>query len=92
MKSVGSVLKNWSIDDRDKYLSREFQQFGVHLAEELGDPKHKSLYIKMAKEIPRQILSDALSFVLDSNANSKPRLFMWKVKELRGKVDNKPQK
>lgn len=83
MKSLGSVLSNWTLDNRDKYLSREFQKFGIYLAEQLFDMKHKSLYIRMAKEIPRQILEDALAFVLDSNADSKAKLFMWKVKKLK---------
>ncbi len=83
MKSLGSVLADLQFDDRDKFLSREFQQYGMHLAESLGDMKHKALYIKMAKEIPRPILESALGFVLDSNANSKARLFMWKVKQLK---------
>lgn len=83
MKSLGSVLSNWKVDDRDKFLSREFQKFGIYVAEQLSDMKHKSLYIKMAKETPRQILEDALAFVLDSNADSKARLFMWKVKQLK---------
>ena len=83
MKSLGNVLSKWQIDDRDKFLSREFQKFGIYLAESLGDMKHKSLYIKMAKETPRQTLEDALTFVLDSKADSKPRLFMWKVKQLK---------
>lgn len=83
MKSLGSVLANWKVDDRDKYLSREFQKFGIYIAEQLSDMKHKSLYIKMAKETPRQILEDALAFVLDANADSKARLFMWKVKQLK---------
>ena len=89
MKSLGNVLADWKVEDRDKYLSREFQQFGMHLAESLGDLKHKALYIKMAKEVPRQVLEDALSFVLDSNANSKARLFMWKVKQLKLGVANR---
>lgn len=28
----------------------EFQQYGIYLSEELHDPKHKSFYIKLAKE------------------------------------------
>ncbi len=84
MKTLGNILADWTPDNRDKYLSKEFQQFGIHLAESLGDMKHKALYIKMAKELPRQTLLDALSFVLDANANSKGRLFMWKVKQLKG--------
>ena len=83
MKSIGSVLSTVKIDDSDKYLSREFQQYGIYLSEKLNDPKHKSLYIKMAKDAPRGILDEALSFVLDSHADSKARLFMWKVKQLK---------
>ena len=83
MKSLRSVLSNLRIDDSDKYLSREFQKYGIYLAEKLGDMPHKALYMKMAKEMPRQILDDALSFVLDANADSKAKLFMWKVKHLK---------
>ncbi|HEV2339999.1 MAG TPA: hypothetical protein VGT05_04580 [Patescibacteria group bacterium] len=83
MQQVGDILKRFD-PTRDKYISREFQSFGVHLTEELGDYKHKSLYIKMAKTIPRAILEKALSFVVDSKANNKGALFMWKVKQLKG--------
>lgn len=84
MKSIGTILSSLNLDDkRDKYLSREFQKYGIYLAERLGDMKHKALYIKMAKEIDRKILDQALSFVLDANARSKARLFMWKVSQLK---------
>jgi len=33
--------------------------------------------------VPRAILEKALSFVKDARANSKPKLFMWKMKKLR---------
>lgn len=83
MKTIGDIVGKFQLDDRDKYLSREFQEFGIFLAEKLGDMGHKALYIKMAKTTPRGILQEALSFVLDANANSKARLFMWKVKQLK---------
>lgn len=83
MPSLKAILSNFDLSDRDKYLSREFQKYGIYLAERLGDMKHKALYIKMAKEVPRQILHDALTFVLDANARSKAKLFMWKVKQLK---------
>jgi len=67
----------------DKYISREFQAYGIYLAETLNDYKHKSLYIRLAKTVPRAILEKAMSFVKDAQATSKPRLFMWKMKELR---------
>lgn len=81
MESLGEVLKHFD-PLQDKYISREFQAFGCHLAEKLGDTRRKSLYIKLAKTLPRPVLEKALSFVVDSNARSKGALFMWKLKEL----------
>lgn len=81
-QSIGEILKNFN-PVNDKYVSREFQSYGLYLSEELEDPKHIALYIKLAKTIPRPLLDKALSFVKDSNAKSKGRLFMWKLKELK---------
>ena len=66
----------------DKYISREFQTFGVYLAEKLEDKSHKSLYMKLAKTLPRPVLEKALRFVVDSHAHRKGALFMWKLKQL----------
>ncbi len=82
MQSIKQVLTKFD-PTKDKYISREFQSFAVHLTEQLNDYKHKSLYMKMAKTIDRAILEKALSFVSDSNANNKGALFMWKVSQLR---------
>lgn len=82
MDSLGQVLSKFNPLE-DKYISREFQSYGIYLAEELGDYKHKSLYIRLAKIVPRAILEKALSFVKDANAKSKPRLFMWKMGKLK---------
>lgn len=82
MKSVNQILKNFD-PVKDKYVSREFQSFGIHLAEELDDYKHRSLYIKLAKTVHRSILEKALSFCIDSNAKNKGGLFMWKLKQLK---------
>jgi hypothetical protein len=81
MDSVKDVLKKFN-PSTDKYISREFQSFGVHLSESLNDYKHKALYIKMARDIPRAVLEKALSFTVDSNAKNKGALFMWKLKEM----------
>lgn len=83
MQKLGTILQKVNLDDSDKYLSREFQKYGIYLAEKLGDMPHKAIYIKFAKTISREILDQALSFVLDANAKSKAKLFMWKVKQLR---------
>lgn len=82
MQSIKSVLSKYN-PTTDKYVSREFQTFGLHLADSLDDYKHRSLYIKLAKTVHRSVLEEALSFAVDSNANNKGALFMWKLKELR---------
>jgi hypothetical protein len=82
MKTIGDILKKFNPLE-DKYISREFQSYGIYLAEQLGDYNHKSLYIRLAKTVPRAVLEKALTFVMDANAKSKPRLFMWKMKNLK---------
>ena len=81
-QSLGDILKEFN-PLRDKYVSREFQKYGYDLAIELNDLKHRALYIKFAKEVPRAVLEKARSFVKDARARNKARLFMWKLKELR---------
>lgn len=82
MKSVRDILKSFD-PLKDKYISREFQGYGIYLAEQLDDTKHKSLYIKLAKTVHRSVLEKTLSYVSDSNAKNKGALFMWKLKELK---------
>ncbi len=82
MQQVGKILEKFN-PQKDKYVSREFQTFGLYLAENLDDMKHKSLYIKLAKTTHRSILEKALSFVSDSNAKNKGALFMWKLKQIK---------
>lgn len=80
--TIGDILQTFNPLE-DKYISREFQSYGIYLSETLGDYKHKSLYIRLAKTVPRAILEKALSFVKDANARSRAKLFMWKMGELR---------
>lgn len=88
MKSISDILDTFN-PTTDKYISREFQDYGLFLAEELGDFKHKSLYIKLAKTVHRSILEKAYSFVKDANAKNRGALFMWKLKQLRQEESNK---
>ena len=81
MQSVKDILKKFN-PLKDKYVSREFQSFGVHLSQKLQDERRKSLYIKLAKNISRPILEKALRYVIDANARNKAALFMWKLKDL----------
>jgi len=81
--SLKDILAKVNLQE-DKYISREFQDYGYHLAEELNDLKHKSLYIKLAKELPRVLLEKARNFVKDAYQVKNPaKLFMWKLKELK---------
>ena len=80
---VGDLLNQFQ-SDKDKFISHEFQKYGFDLAEELGDLKHKALYIKLAKETPRGLLETAKNFVKDAyQVKSKAKLFMWKLSELK---------
>lgn len=88
MKSVKQILKNFDPTE-DKYVSREFQSYGVYLSEQLDDYKHKGLYIKLAKETHRSILEKAFSFAVDSGARNKGALFMWKLKQLKSTPQDK---
>jgi hypothetical protein len=82
VKKISSILQTYNPQE-DKYISREFQDYGIRLAEDFDDYKHRGLYIRLAKTYPRPILEKAYSFVIDSNARNKGALFMWKLKELK---------
>jgi hypothetical protein len=90
MKSVSDILEKTKGITRPKNLYKEFQQYGVYLAESLDDTKHYSLYIKLAKNIDRSILEEALTYTKGYlTAKSKARIFMWRLKQLRNKdADN----
>jgi hypothetical protein len=71
---------------RKKYVKNEFQAYGLDLAKELDDWKNKSLYLRLAKTIDREILEKARYFVKDQNPGTVKtpyKLFMWKLKELK---------
>ena len=81
MQAVGDILIKFNPLE-DKYISREFQSYGCYLAEKINDLKHKALYIKFAKTLPRSLLEKALSYVKDAKVRRKGALFMWKLKQL----------
>jgi len=65
------------------FAKYEFQAFGLYLAGQLGDLKHKALYIKLAKEEERSLLRTALEFVKARTPKSRAKLFMWKLSDLK---------
>lgn len=81
--STGNILKKFNPTE-DRYISREFQKYAYDLALELGDERHKSLYMKLAKTTPRQFLEQARYFVKDAgHVENRGKLFMWKLKQLK---------
>lgn len=84
MKSIKTAIAEVKFKDRPKNIAYEFQEYGVYLAEALNDTKHYSLYIKLAKEIDRKTLEEALNFAKGYyGAKSKAKIFMWRLTELR---------
>ena len=84
MTPLSDILAKHNPLTGPQYVSREFQDFGLRLARELNDMKNKSLYIKLAKTVPRYILEEAKNSIKDANnVRSKAKLFMWKMRELR---------
>jgi hypothetical protein len=81
------------ISEKGKYMTKEYQAYGMRLAGKLGDKKRAPMYIKWAKEKKRAILEIAYSFTIDyPNAKDKSRIFMWKVKELEEEFSKKHEK
>ncbi|MEI7579594.1 MAG: hypothetical protein WCJ58_06225 [bacterium] len=68
----------------NKFVSQEFQDFGLRLATKLSDNDHRALYIKLAKELPRWIIESAEVFARDypTKTPNKGRIFMWKLTAL----------
>lgn len=78
---ISDILKRFDKDE-DKYISWEFQKYGYDLAQGLGDLRHKSVYIKLAKEEPRALLERIKHQVLETGRGSNlGKLFMWKLKQ-----------
>jgi|OpeIllAssembly_1097287.scaffolds.fasta_scaffold773794_2 hypothetical protein len=69
---------------KNKYIKTEHQDYGIRLATRLCDRDHKGLYIRLAKELPRNIIEAAAQFAIDypvkSQDGNKGRVFMWKLK------------
>ncbi len=87
MKSIKELLekRDW---DKGKHIKYEWQEFGYRLAVELKDLKHRSLYMKLAKNEDRKLLQKALDFTKDYkekavSKSGRAKLFMWKLKNLR---------
>ncbi|KXK27455.1 MAG: hypothetical protein TR69_WS6001000332 [candidate division WS6 bacterium OLB20] len=81
------------LQQKNPYISEEFQDYGLRLAHQLNDMEHKALYIRLAKDLPRAKLEAALSFAVDyPNTAKKGRVFMWKLYQMYdGKLPGSPR-
>ena len=97
MRDIKKILEAKK-KDRDFRNSHEFQAYGNRLADELGDQRHRALYLRLAKKEDRALLERAREFVLrQENVTTRGRLFMWKLSELKkeqksGEASAKPSK
>ncbi len=84
MKKIGQIIEEIKNPERPKNLSKEFQVYGVYLAESLQDTKHYSLYIKLAKITKRGLLDEALTYTKGyTKPKSKAKIFMWRLSQLK---------
>ena len=83
MQTLGDILRKIEEKDAGKYLKHEWQLYGYRLAKWLDDLDRISMYMKLAKTTDRALLQDAWDFVKESKPRSKPRLFLWKLKQGR---------
>jgi len=89
--SLGGILSNYQVEtNKQRRISREWQDYAYRLALELGDIEHTSLYMRLCKNTPRFILEEARSFVKGAtNTKSPGKLFMWKVKRIKDEANAK---
>lgn len=83
MQKLADLLGEKYNKNRPKNLSQEFQVYAVYLCESLGDSNYP-MYMRLAKKTDRAILAEALAFTKGyTAAKSKPKIFLWKVKQLK---------
>jgi hypothetical protein len=83
--TINKILSKYEVDeDKQRRISREWQDYAYRLAVELEDTAHTSLYMRLGKNYPREMLEQARLFVRGSfQPKNRGRLFMWKLKQLK---------
>lgn len=91
MKDLKALLKDHKIEtDKQRRISREWQDYAYRLALELDDTAHTPIYMRLAKSNDRALLEETRIFVKGSyNARNKGKLFMWKLKQLKKEWEEK---
>ena len=95
LKKLSDLLGELDLDKRRRYISKEFQAYGLMLAGELDDWDNRSLYIRLAKTTPRERLEKARYFIKDQDKRkikSRVKLFMWKLGEIKKEENSRKKK
>lgn len=83
MIEKGNYLKKLKERAKKSRVSRKFQLDGLEIAEILGDEEHKSLYIKLSKEMNSNELRRLAKQVAENkNVKRKGAYFMTLLKNL----------
>lgn len=81
MIEKGGYLKKLKQRAKESRVSRKFQLDGLEIANILGDEKHKSLYIKLAKELdPDKLRRLAKEVAEKKDIKNKGAYFMTIIK------------
>lgn len=84
LEKISSVdMTRFAAAEVNKRVSTKEQLRALQIARELSDEKSKEIYLSLCKRFQEGVIEEALRFVIDSQAQSKAKLFMWKVKQLR---------
>ena len=83
MPLVEDYIEKLKKRSRESRVYRKYQLIGLEIAELLEDPKHKSLYIKLAKENnPERLLGMAKEISQNKNIKNKGAYFMKIIQKL----------
>ena len=81
-KTPSTYLKKLEERAKKSHVYRRYQLIGLELSQILDDEKHKSLYIKLAKEVSGDRLMRLAKDVADrANVKNKGAYFMFLLKD-----------
>jgi hypothetical protein len=64
-------------------IKHEFQELGLFLTEKLQDTPNRPMYMKLAKHEEHELLMSAYSYAMSSYDSNKPKIFLWRLKDLK---------
>ena len=97
VNKLGELFKDLhqKLEKRKKYVKNEYQAYGLELAEEMDEWSKRAMYIRLAKNTPRNLLEKARYFVKDQprgKIKTPGKLFLWKLKELKDEAEKEKKK